>query len=267
MKEVSGRACRVLARLAQGGESQADARGASTNTPTTRVRERAARFPILPRVERPTASLRAMGPEDLPSLLAGSAEVVPAGELERSWPRTAPAGQARAGPDRAGRDARWAVVLHKLRQFQDAGHTAVLIVGDFTARVGDPSGKSETGRAVQGGGARVRRAAAGSVWMILDPSAPRSGTTPSGSSRWTWRAILRLTASTTVARMLERDDFAKRYRRASRSRSWSSSTRCSRGRTRSRSRRTSSSAAGTRRSTCSWAGTCSASTDRSRRWR
>ena len=38
----------------------------------------------------------------------------------------------------------WAVVLHKLRQFQDAGHVAVLIVGDFTARVGDPSGKSET---------------------------------------------------------------------------------------------------------------------------
>ena len=38
----------------------------------------------------------------------------------------------------------WAVVLHKLRQFQDAGHIAVLIVGDFTARVGDPSGKSET---------------------------------------------------------------------------------------------------------------------------
>ena len=151
-------------------------------------------------------------------------------------------------------------MLHKLRQFQDAGHTAVLIVGDFTAQVGDPSGKTETRPRLSAGGGR------GYAERLLDQfwTDPRSrahrgpvqrrvaradehGGDPAACRR---RPPSRGCSSATTS--------PSATPRASRSRSWSSSTRCSRGWTRSRSRPTSSSAAGTRRSTCSSAGTCSA---------
>src|SRR6187399_3777355 len=86
-----------------------------------------------------------MGPQDLPELLAGDAEVTPAEELERKLGLGRPL-RVKLGLDPSAPMVTlgWAVVLRKLRQFQDLGHQAVLIVGDFTARVGDPSGKSET---------------------------------------------------------------------------------------------------------------------------
>src|SRR5512132_1272725 len=185
MKEVSGRACAVSRASRREGRSHADAARANTNTPTTRVRERGAMVPSSCHGrKRPTASLRAMGPEDLPSLLAGSAEVVPAEELERKLSLGRPL-RVKLGLDPTAPVVTlgWAVVLHKLRQFQDAGHTAVLIVGDFTAQVGKSLDPERT---------EVRYNA---EWLE-----------PMGME-----AILRLTASTTVARMLERDDFAKRY--------------------------------------------------------
>jgi tyrosyl-tRNA synthetase len=107
----------------------------------------------------------------------------------------------------------FAVVLRKLRQFQELGHTAVLIIGDFTAQVGDPSGKSATRprlskEEVDGFAAtyveQARR-------ILLDePLEIRR------NSEWLAEMgiedVLRLAARTTVARMLERDDFARRYR-------------------------------------------------------
>ena len=194
----------------------------------------------------PTASLRAMGPEDLPSLLAGSAEVVPAEELERKLTLGRPL-RVKLGLDPTAPVVTlgWAVVLHKLRQFQDAGHTAVLIVGDFTAQVGDPSGKTETRpRLSAGGGARVRRAAARPV--LEDP---RSRAHRGPVQRRVARADEHGGDPAPVRVDHRRADArTRRLRqalraRASRSRSWSSSTRCSRGWTRSRSRPTSSSAA------------------------
>src|SRR6187401_2853167 len=78
-------------------------------------------------------------------LLSGAAEVIPHDEfvakLERGRPLRVKLG---LDPTAPAVTLGWAVVLRKLRHFQDAGHTAVLIVGDFTARVGDPSGKSST---------------------------------------------------------------------------------------------------------------------------
>ncbi|MDP9300592.1 MAG: tyrosine--tRNA ligase [Actinomycetota bacterium] len=106
----------------------------------------------------------------------------------------------------------WAVVLRKLRQFQDAGHQAVLIVGDFTARVGDPSGRSSTRptlskEAVDAFAERVLS----QFWKVID----RDRVELRRNSEWLEplgvEDVLRLTASTTVARMLERDDFANRY--------------------------------------------------------
>lgn len=154
-----------------------------------------------------------MGPADLPALLAGPAEVVPADGLERKLELGRPL-RVKLGLDPTAADVTlgWAVVLRKLRQFQDAGHLAVLIVGDFTARVGDPSGRSETRprlskEEVQAFADRLLE----QFWLILD----RDRTEVRYNAEWLepmgMEEILRLTASTTVARMLERDDFAARY--------------------------------------------------------
>jgi tyrosyl-tRNA synthetase len=104
------------------------------------------------------------------------------------------------------------VVLRKLRQFQDAGHVAVLIVGDFTARVGDPSGKTETRpRLSKEEVVGYAEHLLDQFWLVLD----RERTEVRYNAEWLeplgMEEILRLTASTTVARMLERDDFANRY--------------------------------------------------------
>jgi tyrosyl-tRNA synthetase len=154
-----------------------------------------------------------MGPEDLPNLLAGSAEVVPAEELERKLRLGRPL-RVKLGLDPTAPVVTlgWAVVLHKLRQFQDAGHVAVLIVGDFTARVGDPSGRTETRPRlskdeVQGYADRLLD----QFWKVLDPERTEVRYNAEWLEPMDTEAILRLTASTTVARMLERDDFAKRY--------------------------------------------------------
>ena len=154
-----------------------------------------------------------MGPEDLPNLLAGSAEVVPAKELGRKLSLGRPL-RVKLGLDPTAPVVTlgWAVVLHKLRQFQDAGHTAVLIVGDFTAQVGDPSGKTETrsrlsAEEVRGYAERLLD----QFWKILDPERTEVRYNAEWLEPMGMEAILRLTASTTVARMLERDDFAKRY--------------------------------------------------------
>lgn len=154
-----------------------------------------------------------MGPGDLPNLLAGSAEVVPAGELERKLALGRPL-RVKLGLDPTAPVVTlgWAVVLHKLRQFQEAGHVAVLIVGDFTARVGDPSGKTETRPRlakdeVRGYADRLLD----QFWKVLDPERTEVRYNAEWLEPMDIEAILRLTASTTVARMLERDDFAKRY--------------------------------------------------------
>ena len=106
----------------------------------------------------------------------------------------------------------WAVVLRKLRQFQELGHTAVLIVGDFTAQVGDPSGKSETRRRLSE--AEVRGYADElldqfSRVLLPDPLEIRY------NSEWlsalTMADVLELTSKTTVAQMLEREDFRNRF--------------------------------------------------------
>jgi tyrosyl-tRNA synthetase len=106
----------------------------------------------------------------------------------------------------------FAVVLHKLRQFQEHGHTAVLILGDFTAQVGDPSGRSATRPRLSA--EEIETHAATYVEQIRQILLPEPLEVRRNSE---WLAamgiedVLRLTARTTVARMLERNDFANRY--------------------------------------------------------
>src|SRR6266536_6327200 len=82
-------------------------------------------------------------------LSRNAAEVIPRDELRAKLERSVAEGRplrVKLGLDPTAGEVTlgWAVVLRKLREFQDLGHTAVLIVGDFTARVGDPSGRSES---------------------------------------------------------------------------------------------------------------------------
>jgi tyrosyl-tRNA synthetase len=154
-----------------------------------------------------------MGPDDLPALLAGPADVVPEEGLREKLALGRPL-RIKLGldPTAPAVTLGWAVVLRKLRQFQNAGHTAVLIVGDFTARVGDPSGKSETRpRLSKEEVLGYRDRLLEQFWLILD----RDRTEIRHNSEWLepldMEGVLRLTSSSTVARMLERDDFADRF--------------------------------------------------------
>ncbi|MFO8059820.1 MAG: tyrosine--tRNA ligase [Bacillota bacterium] len=103
------------------------------------------------------------------------------------------------------------VVLRKMRQFQDLGHEVVCLIGDFTGRVGDPSGASQTRRQLSE--AEVRQNAqtyADQVFRILDPDR----TTIEFNSKWlaalNFAEVVELASTVTVARMLERNDFADR---------------------------------------------------------
>src|SRR3989441_1025788 len=150
-------------------------------------------------------------------LLRNAAEVMPEDEfgakLERSVSEGRPL-RVKLGLDPTAADVTlgWAVVLRKLREFQDLGHTAVLIVGDFTARVGDPSGKSETRpRLDKDVVKRFSERLLAQFYRVV----ARDNLEVRYNSEWlepmSMEDVLRLTASYTVARMLERDDFAKRY--------------------------------------------------------
>lgn len=123
--------------------------------------------------------------------------------------------RVKLGVDPTARDITlgWAVPLRKLRDFQDAGHTAVLIMGDFTARIGDPSGKSET--RPQLSKEEVQANADRCVEQLLDILS-EDNLEVRYNSEWLepmdLADILKLTSRYTVAQMLERDDFSKRYK-------------------------------------------------------
>jgi tyrosyl-tRNA synthetase len=154
-----------------------------------------------------------MAPDPLALLKDGTAEVVPEGGLEEKLGLRRPL-RVKLGLDPTASDVTlgWAVVLRKLRQFQDAGHVAVLIVGDFTARVGDPSGKSETRPRLE---KDVVKTYADRLLeqfgLILSSERLEVRYNSEWLERMDMEDVLRLTSSYTVARMLERDDFSLRY--------------------------------------------------------
>ena len=105
-----------------------------------------------------------------------------------------------------------AIVLQKLRQFQDLGHEAILVIGDFTGLIGDPSGKSETRPALSP--AEIERNARtyrDQYSLILDPARTRVVFNSEWLGAMKFYDVIKLAARTTVHRILERDDFAKRY--------------------------------------------------------
>jgi tyrosyl-tRNA synthetase len=104
------------------------------------------------------------------------------------------------------------VVLHKLRQFQELGHQVQLIIGDFTGRIGDPTGKSETRKQLTE--EDVKRNAdtyQKQIYKILDAEKTQLFYNSEWLSPLTFADVVQLSAKVTVARMMERDDFSKRY--------------------------------------------------------
>ncbi len=106
----------------------------------------------------------------------------------------------------------WAVGLRKLRQLQDLGHTVVVIIGDWTARIGDPSGESQTrpmltAEEVQANSEAILR----QFYKVLDESRTEIRRQSEWFDQFTLTDVVRLSARFTVAQMLQRDDFAQRY--------------------------------------------------------
>jgi tyrosyl-tRNA synthetase len=105
----------------------------------------------------------------------------------------------------------WAVVLRKLRDFQRLGHTACLIIGDFTSMIGDPSGKSKTRPQLTKEQVQANvEAVSKQVYKILDPEKTEIYFNKDWLGKMTFEDVIRLTSRYTVARILERDDFSKR---------------------------------------------------------
>jgi len=152
--------------------------------------------------------------DQLERLARGTATIIPAEELLAKLELGRPL-RVKLGVDPTAPDIHLGhtVALTKLRQFQDLGHQAVLIIGDVTAMVGDPSGRSATRPQLTR--ADVEAAAATyqeQVFKILD----RQRTEVRWNGEWLspmrFADVIRLGSQCTVARMLERDDFATRYR-------------------------------------------------------
>lgn len=155
--------------------------------------------------------------EQLERIRRGSVEIISEDELksklERSIKKNLPL-KVKAGFDPTAPDLHLghAVLLYKLRQFQELGHKVYFLIGDFTGMIGDPSGVSESRRpltreeVLQNAATYERQ-----VFKILEPSQTEVVFNSQWMSRMTGEELIRLCGNYTVARMLEREDFKKRY--------------------------------------------------------
>lgn len=105
------------------------------------------------------------------------------------------------------------VIINAMRRFQDAGHTAVFLIGDFTGMIGDPTGKNVTRQPLSEDDIKANaQTYAEQVFKILDPELTEVRFNSEWFSTMSSADMIRLASQHTVARMLERDDFEKRYR-------------------------------------------------------
>jgi tyrosyl-tRNA synthetase len=153
----------------------------------------------------------------LATLRRGTAEIIPEEDLADKLARSIASGvplKIKLGLDPSAPDIHvgHTVVLHKLRQFQELGHRVQLLIGDFTGRIGDPTGKSETRKQLTE--EDVKRNAATykeQIFKILDPERTEVAYNSTWLAPMSFADVVTLAAKVTVARMLERDDFTKRY--------------------------------------------------------
>ena len=155
--------------------------------------------------------------DQLERIREGALEVIPEEELAAKLTRSRETGvplviKQGFDPTRPDLHIGHAVSIHKLRTFQELGHRVVFVIGDFTARVGDPSGQSETRpmlseAEIEGNLVTYRD----QVFRILDPERTELRRNGEWLEELNLVDVLRLTSQFTVARMLEREDFKHRY--------------------------------------------------------
>src|SRR4051794_19619834 len=156
--------------------------------------------------------------EQLAILLRGAAQVETRDELKKKLERSAATGKplrVKYGIDPTGFDVHLGhtVPLRKLRQFQELGHTAVLIIGTATAAVGDPSGRDASRQGLTP--EQIEKNAQTyltQIAKVIDVTRAEVRPNAEWFNRFTFADMLRLPGSTTIQRMVERDDFTKRIK-------------------------------------------------------
>jgi len=152
--------------------------------------------------------------EQLAIIRRGAVNIVPEDELLARL-RTGRPLRVKLGVDPTAPDIHLGhtVALTKLRQLQDLGHQAVLIIGDFTALIGDPSGRSATRpQLVRADIEANAKTYVDQVFKVLDPARTEVRRNSEWLGALTLEQLIPLASQVTVARMLERDDFEQRYR-------------------------------------------------------
>jgi len=152
--------------------------------------------------------------EQLIELVRGTDEVLPENGLEAKLKLNRPL-IVKAGFDPTAPDLHigHTVLINKLRQFQQLGHDVVFLIGDFTGMIGDPSGKNATRPALSPDEVKVNAATYESqIYKILDEKATRIEFNSTWMGKIDAAGLIKLASHHTVARMLERDDFSKRYK-------------------------------------------------------
>ena len=156
--------------------------------------------------------------EQMDLIRRGAEEILPEdnlvkkleGSIKRSEPLTVKLG---CDPSRPDLHIGHGVVLRKLRHFQDLGHNAVLVIGDFTAMIGDPTGRNKTRPSLTLEEARENaKTYVDQAKVILDMNSLKIKYNSEWLSNMNFNDVVKLASSYTVARMLERDDFTKRFK-------------------------------------------------------
>ena len=145
----------------------------------------------------------------LDELERGVVEVLPTGGLKDKLEKKQ-ALRVKLGFDPTAPDVHLGhtVIINKLRQFQDQGHEVIFLVGDFTASIGDPTGKSVTRQPLTKEEIKINaKTYQDQVFRILDPDKTRVVYNSEWMSQLSAADLIQLASSQTVARMLERDDF------------------------------------------------------------
>src|SRR5919112_3126249 len=150
---------------------------------------------------------------NLERIYANAVDIIPREELNRRLKSGATL-RVKLGIDPTAPDIHlgFVVVLKKLREIQDLGHTAVLLVGDYTARVGDPSGRSKTRPVLSPEQIEANtRTYLEQAYLVLDPEKTEVRRNSEWLAGLSLGGVIEVKRATTVARILERDDFSKRF--------------------------------------------------------
>ncbi len=155
--------------------------------------------------------------EQMKILTRGTVEIIPEDELKERLKKSEIEKRPlkiKFGADPSAPDLHLGhtVPLRKLRQFQEFGHEVIFLIGDFTGMIGDPTGKSQTRKRLTKEEVLVNAETyKAQIFKILDPAKTRIVFNSDWCSKMNFADVLELTAHYTVARILERDDFNKRY--------------------------------------------------------